>query len=527
MKRIFLPAVCLGLLGILLWVMDPSWISTEKEKSGGIMDSPAHKNQKASRKVLATTPPHMDGEKKEISNLGEMDTGAGRAIPGEKILKLKDRAAYQRFLASAPAGAILGKIDSLLAVRVQDGEWLKSYPASEFGSAGKNYYVESPQVPLNLMTAGNAQYKEVGAKSMDLMGAEAVTAGWGKGVKVALLDTAIEGAEILQGAEAGHGTAMLSLITGSSGRVQGAGPGATILSFPVLGGDGVGDSFSLAMAIMNAVDQGAQVINMSLGSDGDSWVVREAVNYALSKNVALVAAAGNEAVNRVSYPAAYDGVLSVGSVDANGQHLFFSNRGPSVDVVAPGLAVLADWPGGKMVEVSGTSASTALVSGVVAALLSKEPGLTGKRATELIQQYADDTAGVGKDDETGYGVVDLQRVLQRNQRGVIDLAIAGVKMTTSGDMGQITVSVQNRGTETVNSPTLEITVGGSSRKFFPGSIAPGQSIAESVQFDLVRAKKEEGVAARAEVYAPRGTDERTDNNYWPKDGGTAWFKISN
>ena len=460
----------------------------------------------------------MDGVKKEEAKLGEMDTGAGRAIPGERILQLRDRAAYQRFLASAPAGSILGKIDSLLAVRVQDGDWLKSYPASEFGSAGKNYYVESPKVPLNIMTAGNGQYKEVGAKSMDLMGAEAVTAGWGKGVKVALLDTAIEGTEILQGAEAGHGTAMLSLITGSSGRVHGAGPGATVLSFPVLSGDGFGDSFSLAMAIMNAVDQGAQVINMSLGSDGDSWVVREAVNYALSKNVALVAAAGNEAVNRVSYPAAYDGVLSVGSVDADRQHLYFSNRGPSVDVVAPGLAVLADWPGGKMVEVSGTSASTALVSGVVAALLSKEPGLTGKRATELIEQYADDTAGVGKDDETGYGAVDLQRVLKRNQRGIIDLAIAGVILDPAG---KLTVAVQNRGTETVNSPTLEITVGGNSRKFFPGSIAPGQSIAESVQFDVFRAKQEGGVAAAAAVQAPRGTDQQAGNDLW-----SGWFKMS-
>jgi len=517
-NRVLVTITCLGLAGILWWVMDPSWISTGKEKSTGDVDSPVHKNQKASRKVLATAPPRMDGVKKEEAKLGEMDTGAGRAIPGERILQLRDRAAYQRFLASAPAGSILGKIDSLLAVRVQDGDWLKSYPASEFGSAGKNYYVESPKVPLDVMTLGNARYKEVGAKSMDLMGAEAVTAGWGKGVKVALLDTAIEGTEILQGAEAGHGTAMLSLITGSSGRVHGAGPGATVLSFPVLSGDGFGDSFSLAMAIMNAVDQGAQVINMSLGSDGDSWVVREAVNYALSKNVALVAAAGNEAVNRVSYPAAYDGVLSVGSVDADRQHLYFSNRGPSVDVVAPGLAVLADWPGGKMVEVSGTSASTALVSGVVAALLSKEPGLTGKRATELIEQYADDTAGVGKDDETGYGAVDLQRVLKRNQRGIIDLAIAGVILDPAG---KLTVAVQNRGTETVNSPTLEITVGGNSRKFFPGSIAPGQSIAESVQFDVFRAKQEGGVAVAAAVQAPRGTDQQAGNDLW-----SGWFKMS-
>ena len=147
---------------------------------------------------------------------------------------------------------------------------------------------------------------------------------------------------------------MVFWITGG-GLAQGAAPGATILEYVVLDGVGRGDSFTLAKAIYAAVDQGAKVINMSLGSTGDSSVVRDAVAYALSKDVALVAATGNEAINRVAYPAAYDGVVAVGSVDGdpvNAQHLYFSNRGAAVDVVAPGFAVVANWPGGKMVEVS-------------------------------------------------------------------------------------------------------------------------------------------------------------------------------
>ena len=457
-------------------------------------------------------------EKRAAPDPENLETGAGRAIAGEKILRFKDRANYEKFIGSMPAEALLGRIDGLLALRVQDGKWLKTIPTTEFGSMGSNYYVEAPKVPLEVLTAGNAQYRGVGTKAVEMMGAGAVTPDWGKGVKVALLDTAIQNTEQLQGMEAGHGTAMLSLITGSSGLVQGAGPGATVLNFPVLGGDGVGNSFTLAEAILKAVDQGARVINMSLGSDGDSSVVRDAVAYALSKNVALVAAAGNEAVNRVSYPAAYDGVVSVGSVDADRQHLYFSNRGPSVSVVAPGYSVVADWPGGKTVEVSGTSASTALVSGVLAALISKEPGMTGTRAVELIRQYADDTGAVGKDEETGYGVVDLQRVLERNQRGIIDLAVAGVKLDPAG---KLTVAVQNRGTETVNSPVLEIGVGGSSRKFYLGSLAPGQSVAESVQFDGVRARQDGGIAGSASIQAPRGSDQRPGNDLW-----SGYFKIS-
>jgi subtilisin family serine protease len=302
----------------------------------------------------------------------------------------------------------------------------------------------------------------------------------------------------------------------------GAAPGAKILGFSVLDGKGTGDSFSLAKAIYAAVDQGAKVINMSLGSSGDCGVVQEAVAYALSKQVALVAAAGNEAVNRVAYPAAYEGVVAVGSVDGdrvNAQHLYFSNRGKSVDVVAPGFAVVADWPGGKKVEVSGTSASTALVSGAIAAVLSREPNLTGKQAADLVIRYANDTGVAGLDEETGAGVVDLQRVFERNQRGIIDLATAGVVLDSKN--GKVTVAVQNRGTETVSSPVIEIRAGEKTRKFYPGSLAPGQSMEEFVQFDPVRAKQEGGIAVGANVEAPKGSDQRNKNDMW-----SGWFKIS-
>ena len=517
MRRGVIWAVGLGLVILLMWVIQPVWFSGSLRKSSDRIRSDGGIGKLDSVKGAPQALVPKKEEKAEPST-GDLETGSGRAIPGEKILRFKDRTAFEKFIALVPAEALLGRIDGLLALRVQDGPWLKGIPMAGFGSIGSNYFVEAPKVPLEVLTAGDAQYRGVGTKAMEMMGAGSVTPDWGRGVKVALLDTAIQKTEQLPGMEAGHGTAMLSLITGSSGPVQGASPGATILNFPVLGGDGVGNSFSLAEAIFKAVDQGARVINMSLGSDGDSSVVRDAVAYALSKNVVLVAAAGNEAVNRVSYPAAYDGVVSVGSVDADRQHLYFSNRGPSVSVVAPGYAVVADWPGGKMVEVSGTSASTALVSGVVAALLSKEPNLTGSKATELLRQYANDTGAAGKDDETGYGVVDLQRVLERNQRGIVDLAVAGVQFDPAGKM---TVSVQNRGTETVNSPVLEIGVGGNSRKFYLGSIAPGQSMAESVQFDGLRARQDGGIAGSASVQLPRGNDQRPGNDHW-----SGYFKIS-
>ena len=104
-----------------------------------------------------------------------------------------------------------------------------------------------------------------------------------------MMDTPLEGVEKTEGETAGHGTAMRSLIQGSTGAAQGAAPGAKILSFAVLDTEGKGSSFGLAEAIVQATDQGARVINMSLGSEGDSPVVRDAVAYALGKNVVLVA----------------------------------------------------------------------------------------------------------------------------------------------------------------------------------------------------------------------------------------------
>ena len=515
MKRGGIWAAVLGLLILLGWVIQPDWFPGSPQSTGVSNLGGETRQLDAMKGGPQATNPKTNGIAGQ--EVGDLETGAGRAIPGEKILQFKDRAAYEKFITSMPAESLLGRIDGLLALRVQDGSWLKAVSSSEVASMGSNYYVAVPKVPLEVLTAGGNYYREVGKRSMEMMGAEAVTSSWGQGVKVALLDTSIENTENLKGAEAGHGTAMLSLITGSPGSVQGASPGATILGFAVLSGDGVGNSFSLAEAILKATERGAKVINMSLGSDGDSSVVRHAVAYAISKNVVLVAAAGNEAVNRVSYPAAYDGVVSVGSVDAERQHLYFSNRGPSVSVVAPGYGVEADGPPGGMVKVSGTSASTALVSGVVAALLAKEPNLSGPKVAELLRQYADDTGVAGKDDETGYGVVNLQRILERNQRGIVDLAVAGVQFDPAG---KLTVVVQNRGTETVNSPVLEIEVRGDTRRFYLGSIAPGQSVGETVRFDGVRAKQDGKIAWSTAIRLPRGKDLRTDN-----DNARGEFKI--
>jgi len=172
------------------------------------------------------------------------------------------------------------------------------------------------------------------------------------------------------------------------------------------------------------------------------------------------------------------------------------------------------------VEVTGTSASTALVSGAVAALLSREPGLTANQVGQLISRHADATGLPGSEEEIGAGTINLQRVLERNQRGIVDLAVADMTLKQEGSQGRVVVGIQNRGTETVNSPVLEIMVGNGRRKFYFGSLAPGQTASEALTLDLTRARQEGGISVGASVEV-RG-DQRNANDLW-----SGFFRISN
>lgn len=506
----------LGLLGLCWLMLDPRPFSRSPESSAPSKPSSFAEAQEQGRKEGSSRPAQLNEDSKVEALL---ETDSGKEVPGEKLVQFTSVEGYRKFLAMAPSGAILGQIDALNSARVKTGAWLENALSENGGTGSANFYIRVPEVPLDIREKGETWYQAVGKRALELVGAEGVANTWGRGVKVALMDTPVEGMDKVEGESAGHGTAMRSLIQGLTGAARGAAPAAELLAFPVLDQHGKGDCFGLAEAIMKATDQGVRVINMSLGSKGDSPVVKNAVAYALAKNVVLVAAVGNEAANQVSYPAAYDGVIGVASVDAVGSHLYFSNRGQAVDVAAPGFAVVAAWPGGKNVEVSGTSASTALVTGIMAALLSREPGLSGRQAADLLVKHADTTGLPGVVAETGGGVVNLQRVLERNQRGIVDVAVGGVTLKEEGSTGRIMVGIQNRGTETVNSCVLEISAGNERRKFYFGSLSPGGTGMEGMNFDLGQARQEGGIGAGA-VVSVRG-DQRVGNDLW-----SGYFRIS-
>ncbi len=277
----------------------------------------------------------------------------------------------------------------------------------------------------------------------------------GEEATVAVLDTGVSpygqdgfGGRLLKGYNAflniksrwqdfhSHGTHVAGTIgqqTGNGTGVAGIAYNAKILPVKVLNRFGSGSNATVAAGIRWATDNGADIINMSLGSSWGSRALQEAVNYAYEHNVLIIAASGNDAstdaIAPVSYPAAYDHVVAVGAVDANSQRAFYSNGGPELALVAPGGsgddfngdgyadAILQetfklyfgfvrfdiDW---KYYSMMGTSMASPHVAGVAALIKSLHPDWGPDEIRQALTDTAVDLGDPGRDDAYGHGLVD-------------------------------------------------------------------------------------------------------------------------
>ena len=178
----------------------------------------------------------------------------------------------------------------------------------------------------------------------------------GKGITVAIIDTGVSKVPDLANTEFvagydfvndkatadddnGHGTHVAGTVAQSTNNnygVAGIAYEAKIMPIKVLSGSGGGTIGDIAEAIRFAADNKADIINMSLGGGGESQVMKDAIDYAYTKGVVIIAAAGNENNNSASYPARYAHVIGVGATDAQGERAEFSNYGAGVDISAPG-----------------------------------------------------------------------------------------------------------------------------------------------------------------------------------------------
>lgn len=206
----------------------------------------------------------------------------------------------------------------------------------------------------------------------------------------------------------GHGTAVAGIIAAAQMKgvpFTGVAPQAKLISIKQTA-DGTGDVARLALAIVRAAEMGADVINVSVEAR-DQADLRNAVTYALAMDAVVVAAAGNvqkeDGSPGPAYPAAYEGVLSVGAAGPDGVRADSSNAVTPVSVLAPGRNVTSTWAGRAYREdLEGTSFAAPYVAGVVALVRARHPELDNVRVRRRVELTADGGSGAG----TGAGMVN-------------------------------------------------------------------------------------------------------------------------
>jgi subtilisin family serine protease len=241
-----------------------------------------------------------------------------------------------------------------------------------------------------------------------------------------------------QGDGVQHGTEVAGLVgatTDNSLGVASIARNPTIMPLQVMSDGGSGYSSDIAAALYYATDQGANVINMSLGTSGDDPAVRDAVDYAISHNVVVVAAAGNcgdnfngvcanQPAGMVTFPASYDKVVAVGAVNESNQRASFSSYGQRVDIMAPGSGSIystswdPDHPADNnyyATSLYGTSFSSPITASAAALIRSIRPNTSVDDVRALLMASAKKVSAMSGNTYTnnyGHGLLDVGKSLE-------------------------------------------------------------------------------------------------------------------
>lgn len=513
-----------------------SQFSPNKSKRSSSEDGYSSK-QLSSSLSSPTLPNAIDLDFQHEDNaLSNDDSSAhGSALKDELLLIANSEQAFENLLAELSKNGfrILSSNEKLRAIRLkietqrQQNQLQRTIGDDVF--IGPNYLVYSPLPYIPEITGPAGEPFRNSA--LNSMGVTRENQAWGEGIKVAVLDSGIGPHQELQNIKIDtldlidnnsgstsealdiHGTAVASLIAGKN---TGIAPSASLLNVRVLDSNGQGDSFTLAAGIIEAVDKGSDIISMSLGSFGYSPLLENAVNYAESKGVILVASTGNDGISEITYPAKFESVIAVSAVDANSQLAGFSNHGVGVDISAPGVGVLSAWEEENWSYFSGTSASVPYVSGAIAAVLSQNPEISSSEAQRLITQYANDTGAPGLDTQSGNGVLNLQRIIDRNTAGIYDVAISDFYVKSdnnTSDLVSIEITIQNRGTESLSSLNLKYQEqSGYEQSRLIEGLLPNETTSYSVPVPRIVLDSLEGYEISASIEANGVNDAKMENN---------------
>lgn len=332
------------------------------------------------------------------------------------------------YLLQAPGGA---DAESLATVIAQQQAATVLY-------CGANYYLDAPEpfqrsspfLDNNLVGSFESQ-----TAAVDLELAAALTISTGTGVTVGVFDTGINTAHPIFTAKTGGSISGWDFVDDDSvafdepgGHASGHGtfvcglihlvaPDANIKIYRVLDTLGRGDGWSLARAIVRAVEDGCGVINLSLGMRGVNEALDDALKFAHDNDVVIVAAAGNDSTNSNTvfpFPADQSYAIAIAAVDSNDILAPFSNYGGKIDLCAPGVNTYSPFLDTIYAWWDGTSFAAPFVSGAAALLRSKNATLTHSQVREILSETAIDidslnpsfAGGLGK------GLIDIVAALQ-------------------------------------------------------------------------------------------------------------------
>ena len=251
----------------------------------------------------------------------------------------------------------------------------------------------------------------------------------GQGVKVGIIDSGINphkdlkisgGINILDNNDSyydgyGHGTKVAGIIGAldNSYGLIGVAPNVELYSIKVLKSNGKGSISDVVAGIEWAIDNNLDIVNFSLQTTVDNSVLRNAVQKAYENNILLVASSGNKGgtkkTDTVTYPAAYDKVISVAAVDKNGERASYSSTGKRIDISAPGESVYTTVQSGLYFLADGTSMAAPHVSGVAALVLDSQPNLNVEEVRSILLKSK---IPLGNPKLYGKGIIDAQKAIK-------------------------------------------------------------------------------------------------------------------
>ena len=301
----------------------------------------------------------------------------------------------------------------------------------------------------------------------------------GDGVKVAIIDTGIDynhidlannyigGHDFVNDDtypmdDHGHGTHCAGIVAAEDNGIGviGVAPKAHLYAVKVLGSDGSGYISDIIAGIDWSVEEGMQIISMSLGGDSGNSALEQACINASNAGVLIVAAAGNDGNppargDTVDYPARYGSVIAVAATDINDERAKWSSTGPAVEISAPGVSILSTYPENRLATMSGTSMACPHVTGTAALIMASNPSLSNADVRQILSNTADYLGDLSK---YGFGLVDADEAappatttLDTTPPVISNVAtseITNTSATVTWTTDEVSDSVVNYGTDT-------------------------------------------------------------------------------